>query len=314
MSLFSLMCPAENGTGTFPSVPPLDFAVFCASVFGMIPRTKSGDYEPVCWLGRQPLYASTLLVCAHLFTMLGCAVALAAGKAGWLAPLVFDSGEALPGFKFWQCFSYAFLHVPDGGQYYIWFALEMFLLFAFGREVERYLGRSAFLKMYALLVLLPVLALTALGPLLPARHAGSGPLHLAVFVAFAALYPNVEMLFSIPAKWLASVLVGAAAMQAAVFHDWGSLLVLCVSAATALVFVGRQRSVEWLSPARIIRKKSGPRRRLPPRTVPPPEELDDSLDSLDPLLDKIAAHGIASLTPQERAQLENARQALLRKG
>jgi membrane associated rhomboid family serine protease len=281
----------------------------------MIHRAKSGDYEPVGWLGKLPLYASTLLMAAHLATMLACAVALAAGWVAWMRPLVFDSADVIGHLQLWQLVTYAFLHVPDGAQYYIWFALEMFFLFAFGREVERYLGRAAFLKMYALLVLVPALALTALGFFVPARHAGSGPLHLAVFIAFAALYPNVEMLFSIPAKWLAGVLLGAAVMQAAVFHDWVSLLVLCVSGATAIVFVAHQRSAEWLDPRRLFAgKKSAPRRSLPPRTMPPDEELDNPVETIDALLDKIAAHGMESLTPEERARLEKARLALLRKG
>jgi hypothetical protein len=199
----------------------------------------------------------------------------------------------------------------------------MFFLFTFGREVERYLGRRAFLTLYALLLFLPALVLTALGPLLPSRHAGSGAIHLAVFVAFAALYPSAEMLFSIRAKWLAALLTAAAVMQAGVFHDWISLLVLCISASTALVFVGYQRSADWLdfrnyfsrrNPAAVATRA----RTLPPRLTPPPAEMggeiEDPVESIDALLDKIAAHGLESLTKEERATLEKARQALLKKG
>jgi membrane associated rhomboid family serine protease len=299
-----------------PFFARLDFAAICASILAMLPRTKSGDYEPVGWIGGRALYASTLLVAAHLVTMLACAVVMMAGRGAWLVPLAFDSEAVTRELKLWQLVSYVFLHVPDGGQYYIWFALEMFFLFAFGREVERFLGRSAFLKMYALLVLLPVLALSALGFALPMFFAGSAPLHLAVFVAFAALYPDAEMLFAIPAKWLAALITGAAAMQAAVFHNWPSLLVLCISAGTAVVFVGHERSADWLDFRRLfaVRKAAPVPRRLPRRAAPPEAEMEDPAETIDALLDKIAAHGMESLTPEERDRLEKARQALLRKG
>ena len=39
----------------------------------------------------------------------------------------------------------------------------------------------------------------------------------------------------------------------------------------------------------------------------------DVIESIDPLLDKIAKHGIGSLTEAERARLEEARTELLKK-
>jgi hypothetical protein len=45
----------------------------------------------------------------------------------------------------------------------------------------------------------------------------------------------------------------------------------------------------------------------------PPTPRDDVIESIDPLLDKIAKHGIGSLTPREREQLEQARAELLKK-
>ena len=43
--------------------------------------------------------------------------------------------------RFWQLVTYAFVHPPSG---LLWFAIEMYMLFAFGREVERFIGRRAF--------------------------------------------------------------------------------------------------------------------------------------------------------------------------
>jgi hypothetical protein len=44
-----------------------------------------------------------------------------------------------------------------------------------------------------------------------------------------------------------------------------------------------------------------------------PDEDASALASIDPLLEKISRNGLGSLTPEERAQLELAREALLKK-
>ena len=54
----------------------------------------------------------------------------------------------------------------------------------------------------------------------------------------------------------------------------------------------------------------GPRPTLQSKPAPP---RDDVIESIDPLLDKIAKHGIASLTAREREKLEQARAELLKK-
>ena len=56
-----------------------------------------------------------------------------------------------------------------------------------------------------------------------------------------------------------------------------------------------------------------PKPRPAPLLTKPSTPRDDVIESIDPLLDKIAKHGIASLTPQERERLEEARAELLKK-
>jgi hypothetical protein len=46
---------------------------------------------------------------------------------------------------------------------------------------------------------------------------------------------------------------------------------------------------------------------------PSPQPQDDVIESIDPLLEKISKHGLASLTAREREKLERARAALLKK-
>ena len=78
-----------------------------------------------------------------------------------------------------------------------WFAIEMYLLFVFGREVERFLGRRAYIALYAVLLLTPPALLTIWGLWERSVLAGSPALHFGIFVAFATIYPHVELLLRI---------------------------------------------------------------------------------------------------------------------
>ena len=82
----------------------------------------------------------------------------------------------------------------------LWFAIEMYLLFVFGREVERFLGRRAYIALYVFLCAHSGDAPDDLGPVGTFRIAGSTALHFGIFVAFATIYPRVELLLRI--QWL----------------------------------------------------------------------------------------------------------------
>ena len=147
---------------------------------------------------------------------------------------MFDSAAVLHGHAFHQIVTYAFVHSPSA---LLWFAIEMYMLFAFGREVERFIGRRAFIWLYALLLIAPTLLLTLVGFWLPTALAGSGVLHFGIFLAFATIYPSVEMmLLRVPMKWIALILLAIGMLAALAFHDWGSIIVLSITAAVAYFF------------------------------------------------------------------------------
>ena len=85
--------------------------------------------------------------CISLCMVLACFL-IAFGGGAILTLLQFDSAQVWRG-AFWQLGTYAFVHPPSG---LIWFAIEMYMLFAFGREVERFIGRRAFIGLYLLLL------------------------------------------------------------------------------------------------------------------------------------------------------------------
>ncbi len=298
----------------------------------MIGFERSDDYQPLFWVGGRPVHVTTLLVGLHIVTLLICSI-----LQGWPALILALSSEAvLHHWALWQPLTYAFDHLLGDFGDTITFILEMFLLFRWGHEVERYFGRKIFATLYlAMLLTAPAVLLTfSLVAHTSIVYARSGLLHFGVFVAFATIYPSVQFFWGVACKWV--VIAVAALLSAAFFSraDYAELMVLWSTVAVAYFgvryasvgedafsFFGNLRD-------RFPRKTSprGVRPRLKPRraadTSEPAEPVGalssyraagDVHESIDPLLDKISKHGLASLTHSERATLERARASLLRK-
>src|SRR5207247_10702944 len=136
--------------------------------------------------------------------------------------------------EFWQLATYAFVHSPSA---LLWFAVEMYMLFVFGREVERFIGRRAFIVLYLFLLLAPTVFLSLWGLTDRVGLAGSPALHFGVFIAFATIYPSVELLLRIQAKWVALALVAISTLQLLAYRDWSAMAVLWVSFAWAFFFI-----------------------------------------------------------------------------
>jgi hypothetical protein len=274
--------------------------------------TTSDDYRPVAWMGRYPLDVTTILVGLHVI----CAIIAALfGGYGLFAYAIFDSAYISSG-QLWRFITYAFIH-PAGSTALLWFAVEMYMLFVFGREVERFFGRRAYLALYGLLLLLPPIVLTLWG--LTQRTgglAGSATLHFGIFIAFVILYPNVQFFAFISAKWVAVILAAIGTLSALAARDWQSLVILWVSIGAAFLFVemrGAGPELAWWNALKVrlrprpklqILQKTNSRRVVEP---------NDVYASVDPILDKISKSGIGSLTASERRQLDRARDRLLKK-
>ena len=277
--------------------------------------TTSDDYRPVTWMGRFPVDITTILVGLHVGCAILTAFLFAIGSAGALNYAMFDSAQVWLHAQIWRQVTYAFIH-PPSGYALLWFAIEMYMLFFFGREVERFIGRRAYIWLYALLLLIPALILTLWGLHTRTGLAGSGALHFAVFVAFVTLYPNVQFFLRIPAKWIFVILAAIGTLSALAAHDWQNLVVLWASIAVAFVFIelfGAGPELAWLmslkgrlqpKPKLHIVQKPSARRVVDP---------DDVIASVDPILDKISKSGIGSLTETERKILDRARNRLLKK-
>ena len=277
--------------------------------------TTSDDYRPVAWMGRYPVDVTTMLVGVHIVCAILTALVFAVGHSGMVNYLMFDSAEIWSGAQVWRLITYAFIHPPTGSGL-LWFAVEMYMLFVFGREVERFIGQRAYLALYLILLLLPVVVLTVWGLWTRTAVATSSALHFAIFVAFAAIYPNVELFLRIMAKWAAVILAAIGTLSALAAHDWQTLVVLWTSVGAAFLFIELRGAGPELAWWNNLKARIGPKPKLyvvqktrTRRAVEP----DDVYASIDPILDKISKFGIGSLTANERRQLDRERDRLLKK-
>src|SRR2546429_9140304 len=137
------------------------------------------------------------------------------------------------------------------------------MLFVLGREVERFLGRRAYIVLFALLLLAPALVLTAWGVLERSMLGGSPALHFGIFVAFATIYPRVELLLRIMAKWIALILAGVYTFQLLAYHAWTDLAVVWTSIGAAFLFIelcGAGPELGWWTD---LKARFGPKPKIP---------------------------------------------------
>lgn len=270
--------------------------------------TTSDDYRPVGWIGRYPVRV-TSIICA-LFVV-GMFATVIAQTAHWdLNSLVFQSSEFLHG-KIWQPLTCTLVQTAT-----FFFLFNLFFFYWSGNEVERSLGIRRFLELIGLLLLVPPVFLIAWGRLgAQWPYYGAYELSIGMFIAFATLYPGVELFGWVTLKWLAFAGLVLASMQYLPNHEWGRLSILWGMCAAAFIFI---RAVQGRLPIKSTVAEMNPFRRQPKFKVVPKSETtrensDDVYESIDPILDKIAKSGIGSLTAGERRQLDRARAKLLKK-
>jgi hypothetical protein len=192
----------------------------------------------------------------------------------------------------------------------------MYMLFVFGREVERFIGRRAYIALYLVLLIAPAVILTIWGLSQRSALAGSPALHFGIFVAFATIYPRVELFLRIMAKWIALILAGVYTFQLLAYHAWTDLAVVWTSIGAAFLFIELRGAGPELAWWNNLKARIGPKPKIrvlqrthARRAVEP----DDVYASIDPILDKISKSGIGSLTANERRQLDRERERLLKK-
>ncbi len=278
----------------------------------MLFSNSSADYRPLFWVGRYPVSASVLLIVVHSLAMIAYSLCLAFGVGGVFATLIFSSADVLHRGYVWQLVTYPFVEAAS-----LMFVFQMFMLYWFGPDVERFIGRNYFLALYAALIVVPVLVLTALSAFLgPIQYSGASSILFGVFIAFVAIYPDAELaFFRIRLKWAAAILLGIYTLAFLASRDLLGLLMLWLSAGVAAVAIRSlgvatgfgffDRIHEWFESRRMERlAKQNNIRAI---------QEQEKVESIDNILDKISKHGMGSLTPIEKKILERASADLIKR-
>lgn len=284
------------------------------------PVSDDDQHQPLTWVQGRPLYATHVIVALLALTIVACAVLRSIGAEAVLLAMPFDGAAVLSG-QAWRVLTYGLLNFPS-----VAIAIDLLLLFWFGREVEKFLGRRSFLRLYVFIYLIPPLVLSLIGIWWPLSHAGQTGA-LAVFVAFATLYPAATVVLNVLASWAAAILVAVYTLVALSYRDWASLVALWSTSAYAFAFIRHHQGHLSFSLPRVpspFGRAPEPRERpaimpsirpSPNRPAPAasrPAALDEMAE-VDALLDKIGRTGLQSLTPRELERLAAAQARIARR-
>ncbi|MCX7866287.1 MAG: rhomboid family intramembrane serine protease [Limisphaera sp.] len=247
-------------------------------------------------------------------------------------PVLALSLEGLSRGYVWQLITFQFMH---GGLLHL--LLNAFVIYVFGRALEEELGWRRFLTLYfvggfaggLLQVLAAAISPRWFGGAVMGASAGA----FALMSAFAMLHPErpltLLLFFVLPLTLKAKYLLLISALLAlfgilfpgdSIAHaaHLGGMLAGVIYARWGLDWSWPRLRIRFQS--RSSKPRSTPRLMTSPRAAAPEPRLPDDLPpdeflsrEVDPILDKISAHGIQSLTPRERKILEAARQRIARR-
>jgi membrane associated rhomboid family serine protease len=239
-----------------------------------------------------------------------------------------DGAEIMPGFLplsleglahgyVWQLVTYQFLHAG-----WMHLLLNCWAIYMFGRELEDMLGVRKYLTLMfsAGIVggIFQVLVAWVWPQYFGGPVVGASACAFGLVAAFALLFPERELtmllLFVIPIHMRAQTLLVVSAVLAVAFIAFPIDNVANAAhlggMAMGWFFVRKILQGNW---SRLAERTSFTSRQ--PVLKPSPEKsapADFVASEVDPILDKISAHGIQSLTARERETLENARKRIRR--
>lgn len=221
----------------------------------------------------------------------------------------------------WQLFTYQFMH--EGWMHIL---LNSWVIYMFGREMEAVLGGKKFLALMlssgAVGGIFQVIVAAIWPQYFGGSVVGASACGFGLIAAYATMFPDRELtmllLFFIPVHMRArTLLIACVAIAVAgfAFHDvfmpHVAHLAHLGGMAMGWFFVRRILQGDWPAWSRVLRPAEKTVRRPVPRVRAEPAETkteEGFMESeVDPILDKISAHGIQSLTARERQILEAAR-------
>jgi membrane associated rhomboid family serine protease len=282
---------------------------------------------------RWPLTYVLMAVITACF-VLQSVVLVHGGQGGWVYRYLALSLSGLGQGYVWQLLTFQFLH---GGLLHL--VVNLIVLYFFGRALEEHLGRRRFLRLYLGTGVVGGLMQMMFAALFPGQFGGAvvgaSAGVFGLVAAFAALFPDrtltLLVFFILPVSLRARTLlwlsIGLAVFGIVVPGDG------VAHAAHLGGIIGGWTYIRWFvlgdgtSSRWGISGASSKRPRVLARTASDRQvwrrtqgTVSDDLPAdefmsreVDPILDKISAHGFQSLTERERQILEKARAKIARR-
>ena len=223
----------------------------------------------------------------------------------------------------WQLVTYQFMHKG-----WVHILMNSWVIYVFGREVESILGGKRFLALMFSSGIIGGVFQIIVALLWPQYFGGAvvgaSACGFGLVAAYAMLFPERELtmliLFVIPVHMRAKTLLIASAVLAVTGFAFPNIIMPGVAHAAHLggmvmgwFFVRKIMQGDW---SRLGGFLHSAEKRSPRRPALEPLEKEDETgfveSDVDPILDKISAHGLHSLTPREREILEAARKHINR--
>jgi len=246
--------------------------------------------------------------------------------------LTLDADAFLHG-QVWRLFTWPIAYPHGMGIFDI---IAVALFWYFGTEIERQLGRKRMAWFLGLVTVALGLLWVALVELTPVSNGIGGggfalstlnQLELMVLLVFIAEYPGRRFFFNIPGWVICVVIIGISVLGYLGNRNYLLLLDFVIGLALTAVIarsMGLMAELTWVPNLAIRRKPKKPKRSrrstggqgtvvTGPWNPPPTPPVSRDQAELDALLDKIHAHGMDSLTAQEKDQLLVLRDRLRRR-
>ena len=282
-------------------------------------RYSSGHNQPLTHWNNLPIYLTTILTAGFVLGLIASAVLMSL-HSPLLGLLVFEM-PLRPEWSIWRLFSYVFV-----GRVSFFTPFSILFFYWLGVGIETHLGRAILARLLILITLLtPALAALwwwSFDVPFNSYAIDNYMLMSGLLVAFATLYPSTEAWGWVPFKWVAFACIACGSLMLLAARDWLGIAQLWASCAASFAYIRHAVELEhddYESPfARLTlwfrRRKFRVVKATDARTSRRGgSEVSGPAEEMDRLLDKIAKSGISSLSSAERARLEWAREALLKK-
>jgi membrane associated rhomboid family serine protease len=287
--------------------------------------SAGSDFRPIFHFRGHPVRLHTLLVVIHCAALIAGTIISPATWSSWMS---FSSAGSPPAFLSapWTFLTHVLVHSAS-----IWFLLEMLWLWQWSRIVEDHFGPASLLKLYLSLTLAPALTLVLL-QLVPGTSGyilnNPSLVHFPLFLAVAFLLPDAEWIFGWKFKYWAAALTAIFLLQFLGSRNATAAILLLSNAAITYFYLrriglsprfasltSRFRSALPRSPDHSTSRKlsqtppsPSPHPKITPRPSLPRE--NPNAERINAILDKIADHGIESLSTEERRTLNDASEQL----